>query len=351
MKGRIRNHKPELGKHYLLWRCGQLTGWPIAYWYALLWNWTDRRGRFVWDAQRLKVEIAPFDSLNFEQALNAMANAGFIVKYRAGARLYGWIPRFANHQQFNGREDDSVLPPPPSSAQAHAESRDLYANQRGFESREELVQEPATLSDSDQAADSPISSSDIDLGSREDRVGHMHTIPSHPIPSHPVEKREGGETRLPAIRGKKDVVAIRDRMATVFAEVSQQSEARMSADDMRKLQAEMIFLYWAARFKHQGALLDRKREGKIIERLKENSGDVSELLYALDGAAHDPWIIGTDPKSNGKKYDDIPTIFRDRSQIERFAETRRGYREKAPHKLLAQLEQAARGNGEVHPGE
>jgi hypothetical protein len=45
---------------------------------------------------------------------------------------------------------------------------------------------------------------------------------------------------------------------------------------------------------------------------------VHELLYAIDAARADDWIIGRDPKSP-KKYDGIEVIFRDRPQIERLS--------------------------------
>lgn len=96
---------------------------------------------------------------------------------------------------------------------------------------------------------------------------------------------------------------------------------------------ETVFAYWKLVMGHPRAILDRARARKIHERLSENGGDLSELLYAIDGASKDKWIMGQDPNST-RRYDGIETIFRERSQIERFAETMRGYRDNAVHPQL-----------------
>lgn len=96
---------------------------------------------------------------------------------------------------------------------------------------------------------------------------------------------------------------------------------------------ELVFAYWKATMSHPRAILDRARARKIHERLAENGGDLHELLYAIDGASRDKWIMGQDPNSS-RRYDGIETIFRERAQIERFAETCGGYRRNEPHPQL-----------------
>lgn len=370
MKGRIRTIKPQLGKHYLLWHLGKVTGFPLAYYYALLWTYTDRRERFEWNAHRLKAEIAPFDDIDFTHVLNALANGGFVVKYRVGVRFYGWVPRFLAHQHINGREDDSVLPPPPYAASAAYEAAQL---RNDFETltREQAIADPVCV-----VEESGVSASNAtDLGTREGTRGgtrDMESTDSTSLPSHSLEvgkvfqgttdnerARENGALTvtsqgvpaLPAVRGARNAVAIRERLSVVFDQIGAQQRTKVSAEQLLKLQAEMVFLYWSAKFSHPNAMLDAKRERKIIERLKENDSNVSEILYALDGASHDDWIMGKDPKTNGKKYDDIVTVLRDRGQIERFASTRKGYRDGKPHKLLPELERALRGETTIKDGE
>lgn len=373
MKGRIRSSKPELWKHWLLWHVSEVTSMPkLAFWYAGLWHWTDREGRFSWDAQRLKAEIAPFDNVNFERVLNTLANAGFIVKYRVGPRVYGWVPRWLNHQSINAREEASVLPPPPQNAEAHHVELTMSTD-FGSLSESELTREPlcvvesvssmssndlhegsrvshpsGTRHRSDRDADSILSNSS---GSTELQPEGTATDNERARENRAVPVVSSGVPALPAVRGPRNAIAIRDRLGVVFDQIAAQQRTRVSGEQLLKLQAEMVFLYWSAKFSHPNAMLDAKRERKIIDRLKENDSNVSELLYALDGASHDDWIMGKDPKTNGKKYDDIVTVLRDRGQVERFASTRRGYRDSKPHKLLPELERALRGETTIKDGE
>jgi hypothetical protein len=207
-------------------------------------------------------------------------------------------------------------------------------------------------------------------------VAHADSILFHSIPSTELEEQENsvgrdgglipldrqrasslaevplsdrGARALPAVRGQRNAIAVRDRLAAVFSEIADQSRTRISGDQLLRMQAEMVFLYWTAKFQHPNAILDKKRELKLIARLKENEGNVSELLYAMDGASHDPWTMGTAQNSQ-RKYDDIVTILRDRAQVERFANTFKSYREGKVHKLLPNLESALRG-GSANPNE
>lgn len=382
MKARIRTSKPELWKHWLLWHLGEITQLPkLAHWYNGLWHYTDRESRFEWNPQRLKSELAPYDAVDFERVLNVLANGGFIVKYRVGVRLYGWIPRLSVHQSFNPREDGSVLPEPPHAALAFYEQQQLEVNFADL-SADAATRMPFLIDDSVSASNS----NDLQDGSRVSDAStesddasverpHAHSISFHTSNSALQREQNSEEQRirtranengadvgvalvtrnapaLPAVRGKRDVASLRSRVAQVFAEVHEGSRKRISVEQLRKLNAELVFMYWAAKFDHTGALLDAKRERKIVERLKENGDNVSELLYALDGAYHDPWTMGT-ARDSSRKYDDIPTILRDRAQIERFAATRPAWKKDPdePHKQLKQLEAALRGDGVVHEGE
>ena len=96
---------------------------------------------------------------------------------------------------------------------------------------------------------------------------------------------------------------------------------------------EVVWEYWRAVMAKPRAILDAKRARRIGERLEENGGDVGELLYAIDGAAKDDWLMGRDPR-NAKVYNGIDTVLRDRAQIERLAELCGGYRRNETHPQL-----------------
>lgn len=165
--------------------------------------------------------------------------------------------------------------------------------------------------------------------------------------SNGVALATSGTSRLAALTGKREPAAVLARMAQLFGDVMTERRASLTVDQARGVKAEILFLYWSARFGHPKAILDSKRKGKLVARLKENGDDVSELLYALDGASNDAWIMGT-AQGADRKYDDIVTILRDRGQVERFAGTRKRYRDGEPHKVLPKLEAAIRGDGEVY---
>ena len=65
-------------------------------------------------------------------------------------------------------------------------------------------------------------------------------------------------------------------------------------------------------------ILNPKRQKRILDRLLENRGDVSELLYVVDGALKDDWTMGRAPNST-KPYNGTETIFRDREKVEGLA--------------------------------
>jgi hypothetical protein len=96
---------------------------------------------------------------------------------------------------------------------------------------------------------------------------------------------------------------------------------------------EVVFAYWAAKLHHPAALLDRKRERRLMARLRESAGDWGQLCYAVDGAMRDDWLMGRAVNSP-RKYDGIETIFRDREQVERLAELCPPFVAGQPHPLV-----------------
>jgi hypothetical protein len=95
------------------------------------------------------------------------------------------------------------------------------------------------------------------------------------------------------------------------------TEQRLTKEAALRVAAEVVFRYWRDRmgFDPARTVLTAKREQRIIARLKENHGDVSELLYCVDGALKDDWTMGRDARST-KPYNGTQTIFRDREKVE-----------------------------------
>ena len=77
-----------------------------------LWTQADRDGRLEDRPARLKAMLFPYDNLNVNEGLCALASAGLITRYDGdGLRLIA-IPTWAKHQQPNVKESQSELPPP-----------------------------------------------------------------------------------------------------------------------------------------------------------------------------------------------------------------------------------------------
>jgi hypothetical protein len=132
---------------------------------------------------------------------------------------------------------------------------------------------------------------------------------------------------------------IQAHLAAVLGEVKAGRQERFRADEIRTMQAELVFAYWQAECGHERALLDDKRLNRLKRCLKENGGNVHELLYAVKGWARDPTFQRL-AEQDGRKLDGIDNIFRDRERIERLAGQCKGYREGKPHAMAVKYVEA-----------
>lgn len=112
MTTRIRSIKPELSRHRGLYELEQESGLPMRFAWAMLPTVCCREGRFRWRPWDLKLDILPYDDLDFSRVLDAWLTRGYLVKYRVGDEWFGCIPTFLKHQTPNNRESASPLPPP-----------------------------------------------------------------------------------------------------------------------------------------------------------------------------------------------------------------------------------------------
>ncbi|MFI5090770.1 MAG: hypothetical protein ACHP7P_11995 [Terriglobales bacterium] len=110
--GRIRTVKPELARHRGLFEAEGETGLPLRFAWALLPTACDRQGRFRWRPWDLKLDVLPYDDLDFSALLDALWTRGYLVRYECLGEEYGWIPTFLKHQVPNNKERASVLPAP-----------------------------------------------------------------------------------------------------------------------------------------------------------------------------------------------------------------------------------------------
>jgi len=80
-----------------------------------LWLVADREGKLEDRPSRLKVEIMPYDKVNMNALLQALHDAGFIVRYEANGVPYIQIPNFGKHQRIHPNEAPSDIPNPEPS--------------------------------------------------------------------------------------------------------------------------------------------------------------------------------------------------------------------------------------------
>lgn len=112
---RIRTVKPEFFTHYDLFQAEKESGMPLRLGFQGLWLCADRDGRFRWQPPQLKLNILPYDPIDFEKLLSALVKYGFIGKYKASdGKHYGNIPSFNKHQRITGTEatTESRIPSP-----------------------------------------------------------------------------------------------------------------------------------------------------------------------------------------------------------------------------------------------
>ena len=264
---RIRTVKPELFLHEELWELEYETELPIRLTFIGLFLVADREGRFEWRPRTIKALLFPYDDTPVGEIMDHLFAHDFVRRYSADGKVYGYIPTWHEHQRVNHREAASKIPDP---SEGEEDDPDLVMSSPGGASEED---EPG-----------------VQLQLHTDK-------PPPPLvgtKGNLVEERVG---QIRQARSKKDE---REMMIDAFIEV--------------------VFLYWREMMGKTGrTVLDRKRKKRIRARLLENDGDVNELLCAIDGAAADDFLMGRDPRSEGKAYDGIETLFRDRGQIEKLA--------------------------------
>jgi hypothetical protein len=110
MLARIRTIKPEFFKHGDLFDAEKETGLPLRLAFAGIWCLCDREGRFRWKPREIKLDVLPYDDVDFSRVLDALATRGFLVQYECDGVMYGWVPSFKQHQSINNKESASVIP-------------------------------------------------------------------------------------------------------------------------------------------------------------------------------------------------------------------------------------------------
>ena len=117
MSTKIRCVKPEFYRHMGLFQLEQRTRLPVRISFEGLWAVADREGRFRWRAHEIKLDVLPYDEVDFAVILEELTRAKFIVHYVVDGR-----PK-VNHWRATSQI-------PATSPESEAFSKDL--KRRGF---------------------------------------------------------------------------------------------------------------------------------------------------------------------------------------------------------------------------
>lgn len=262
MIGRARTIQPGTFTDAVLWDAGQSTGLPLLQGFQGLWCYSDKEGRFEWKPRELKSVILPFWDGKFEDVLSALAAHGFVLPYEVSGRQYGLVRNFKKHQQINGRESDSRLPPVPrGTCSPHV---DDTSGTRHEQDLTRLLSDP----DRDQISDSdPLSGSSGDLKE---------------------SAREDGKSPF---RTENERAAF-DLWATiVWRKAHPEGEARATPKRLTPIRA-------------------RLREGVTLGQFRQ----------ACEAVAQSPFHFGEN--DTGKSYIEPGTLFRNREKLEDWLTTR-----------------------------
>jgi hypothetical protein len=342
----------------------EATKLPIRLAFLGLECWTDREGRFEWKPRELKLNIMPYDPHDFAAVLDAMQHGNLVQRYEVAGRSFGVInPELWRQQNINKNEAQSELPAPPPAIIARFESGSLL---QGFHSYRDQPPSATVQASSDSLSGANLQESALSLevkgsevkgteGNEDQKQGAGVPLegvaseasdqpePETPPPALSLEPEgeiidsRAKPAPLPAVMGKRTMIAVRDRLAAT--EISAGTRSRVEREQLRVLQAEMVFGYWCAKTGHEKSILDPKRERTIVKQLEMTGGDVSELLYAIDGSLRDDHLQGRRPDST-RKYDGIETILRDRAQVERLADLMPKHRAGETHRIVLKYAEA-----------
>jgi hypothetical protein len=114
--------KPDVFQHGDLYTAEAATKLPLRLAYIGLWTQADRRGCFFWKPATLKLNVLPFDNVDFSAVLSALESEGFVRSYVVNGKRYGWIPTLPDHQTFHIHEKPNpLIPDPPSTVPVPSE--------------------------------------------------------------------------------------------------------------------------------------------------------------------------------------------------------------------------------------
>jgi hypothetical protein len=263
---RIRTVKPQLFSHEGLFEIETKYKLPLRLAYIALFTCCDRKGRFRWQPQRLKLFMLPYDNIDITQVLDILLQYGYVQKYEYQGEVCGCIPTWPRHQRIGNKEAQSELPAPEEVLC----SEKLNSN---FNNEINIEADNTIDFEANQCADLS-----------HEKVACLRGM-----------EKKGREWK--GREGKGIIVAPKARPSIVDPQI------------------ENVFEHWKVLMDHPNAKLDEKRKGIIRKALKFGYS-VSELCQAIAGCSYTPHNMGDNDR--GQRYDGLHVILCDADQIDRF---------------------------------
>lgn len=299
---KIRTIKPELFRHEELFEAEQAFQLPLRLAFVGLLTCCDREGRFRWRPRQLKLDVMPYDEVDFARVLDALVTGGFVVKYEVLGKIYGCIPSWHKHQHINNKESDSFLPD--------------VANGKILSGDEDitLLKNP---------------NKNKELITRDERVRHVSSTRSQFSMENlrnsegemEVEmEREGNVKKEKQAKEKNfpDAKNLEEKNCDVKKNVGIKNlSSKNSNIENQNPESPItkIFHFWQTTLQHPNAKLDKKRKTCIRQALALGFS-VDQLQEAIVGCSLTPHNLGHNER--GERYDGLHVIFKNADNIERF---------------------------------
>ena len=163
---RIRTIKPEFFRHEGLQDLASKRGAHVMLVFAGLWGHCDKEGRFEWKPRTLKLDILPFLDFDMSEALQALADGGFVERYEADGKSYAFIPSFNSHQRLGGKEAQESAKFPAPEVKQSGKKKAATGKQRGSIGEAPVKQSPSQEEEGNRK------------GREEEGIGEVNEAPS-----------------------------------------------------------------------------------------------------------------------------------------------------------------------------
>ncbi len=351
---KIRTVKPELFRHEQLFEAEQESNFPLRLIFIGLFTVVDAEGRFRWRPRQLKLDILPYDEMDFSAALSALVKYGFVQKYDYQGECYGFIPTWRKHQSINQREPDSILPDPSSTLAIRSQivPTPMYAGNNQNKDKNmstQTVHRPlpslivqSVENEPPQDLTPTVSENLILEQSVSNERLQINAIPctDSVTPSH-VSSMPNSAAHIPNQDAHVLASLEMEMEMEMEEEVEQEKEKEKEKEEEWKNQnphtraapdpITKIFSHWQAVMNHPKAVLDKQRR-RFIQQALDNGYSADDLCQAIIGCSLTPHNQGQNDR--GERYDGLHLILRSADQIDRFIRNAQH-----PPKVLSKAEQ------------